>query len=536
MTQRDDDYKDIQNLFQSAFGEEIQPETERRLRNRFVAFRERFEQCTSKTTPYQTVWYGRLAWGVGVVTIAILILTVMPGLFQSPGDRVYAAAAKALQSVDTIHISGWSNTLSSFIGIHSSDIPDVSKPLEIEAWEWIDDGGLFHSYKQGGPYFVREDAERRYEYNADTDTLWIKKPRIELLNKASTASIHLLDALQKFDIQKTNLADREIGGRLCNGLLTEKDVRRKEYWFDKKTNLLMELSFYRLQNGDWKQTTFIQFDYDQAIPQAVQAYVGPEKPRQIHYDRDIDPRFDAWHERLRQLASRYTTQPFPKTMELVPRLNEEIIVAYEYGQMPGIRDYLVRPLQSSLGDYLRRAQYNGTIRVPKKLQDISLNHDLVLQRDIPIQDQTIFILHSLGLEIVENKEERNVWIAHHDGRALKPWKEVKAPVSGEGARALMPGMAHGWNPVALTDLINAFNYWQDDDLSASGTYIVDETELPKLPDPNANREPYAVCCENIYWGGEESKEIAQEWFAKELGITFSEEIRTLATWIVREKE
>lgn len=144
-------------------------------------------------------------------------------------------------------------------------------------------------------------------------------------------------------------------------------------------------------------------------------------------------------------------------MELVPRLNEEIIVAYEYGQMPGIRDYVVRPLQSSLGDYLRRAQYNGTIRVPKELHDISLNHDLVLHRDIPIPDQTKFILQSLGLDIVEKMEERNVWIARHDGRPLKSWKEIKAPVSGDGARALMPGMAHGWNPVALTDLIDAFN-------------------------------------------------------------------------------
>lgn len=119
------------------------------------------------------------------------LLSSIARILQNPSD-----ADEALQSVDTIHISGWSNSLSTFIGVHSSDFPDVSKPMEIEAWEWIDDGGHFHSFKKGRPYIVREEAERRYEYNADTDTLWIKKPRIELLNKVATASVHLLDATQ----------------------------------------------------------------------------------------------------------------------------------------------------------------------------------------------------------------------------------------------------------------------------------------------------------------------------------------------------
>ena len=530
MNQRNNDYKDIQNLFDAAFSDETDPQTERIMRGRLAEFRERFERSEKRSA-----WFGRVSWAGGATLAALVVITAYLVLLQPTGERVYAAAAKALQAVNTVHIAGSSNGLSTFIGVYASDVDDASKPFEIEAWEWLDEDGLFHSYKTGGPFVIHEDSDRRYEYNRDADTLWIKKTDIKLLNKVSVASMQLLESLKKYNIKNSDLGERTIGDRICKGMLTEKDVRRKEYWFDKKTNLPMELTFFRNENGEWNRTTFIQFDYDRPVPKAIQTYIGPKNPKQTHYDWDIAPRFDAWRKRLRELALRYRTEDFPNPMELIPRTSDETIQAYSYGKLPGVREYVVHPIQSSLGDFLRRANYHGTIRVPEEYQDIQLNHDLVLQRDVTMPKQIEFVLNAYDLEIVETQAERSVWIARYDGRSLKSWKEVKAPVSREGARALHPGMASGSNPVAPIDLFNDFNYYQDYDLKAQGVYIIDETGLPQPPDANADRKPYAVCSENVYWGGEESKQIAREWFEKEFGITFTEETRLMKTFVVQKR-
>lgn len=534
MNHQNENDRDIQQLLQRVFPEEVPSHTEQRMKNQFAEFRQRFESSPSKSIAW--LFFSHRLVGSGVVLLGIFIFILSFTLFQSPGANVYAAAFEALQSVRTIQMHGWSDRLATFVGIYASGIADASKPFQIDVWEWFNEEGNYRSYKRGGPYTVREDGDLRYEYNRDTDTLWIKKSNMDLLEKVPLASIRLLKTLNEKKIKKTDLGRKTLGNQICWGLMTEKDAQRREYWFTVDTHLPAALSFYDMKDNEWVQNTSLQFDYDQTVPQSVRTDTGPEKPKQIHYDWDVDPRFESWRQRLRELAAKYQTDPLPDGMELIPRSNQDTYPYYTYGQMPGIDGYSVRPLQTSLGDYLRSQNYYGTISVPQEFQLISLNSDLILKNTIPVPEQTQFILNAVGLEIVDVTEERMVWMARYDGRPLKPWREVKAPVIGEPGQPLKPGMSSGSEPASITDLVNAFNYWLDYDLTANALYIVDETGLPKLPDINANREPIAICALNIYWAGDDSITIARKWFQEEFGITFTEESRSMMSKQVRKKE
>jgi hypothetical protein len=170
------------------------------------------------------------------------------------------------------------------------------------------------------------------------------------------------------------------------------------------------------------------------------------------------------------------------------------------------------------------------------LQKIKLNHDLITHNKYTQRQQVDFVLDALGLEIIEITEQRKVWIAHYDGRPLKPWREVKAPVARNNARATGPGMASTKGAYPMKQLFDNFAYWQDYDLSAKKIIIVDETGMPSEPAEGQSRKSVAVSSQAPYWGGHESIEIARKWFKEQFGVTFTEEIRAITVYEVCKRE
>ncbi len=536
MNHRNDDYKDITQLFDTALDRDLPPEAERQFQQHFSELKARCAETKKSTSPsWRFSW--RLAWSGSAVFVAAFVIIIAVTIFRLPGFHAYAAAMQALQSVHSIHLTGWTENLHSMIGAYSKEWEAKNEPIQFEIWEWRNAKRKYRNYKKGGPFTVVDDSEQQYEYNQETGELYIKKSGDSYLEDIPAIPSKLLESLYRLTITQTDLGERTIDGRLCTGLRLERKTRRKEYWFDKETNLPVEIAFYKPAEGEWQKFTHARFAYNQPIPQKIMIYTGPANPKSTHYDWDIDPELEPWRQNLRQLAARYQDHPLPETMELVQRqTQDDIIRAIINGKMPGIDGYSVYPLPRTLGDYFRPWWRGpGTFRTSQDLRDIQLNHDLVLVQGIGRDQQTDFILDLFGLEIIYTQQERTVWVARYDGRKLKPWKDVKAPVSKDGARALHPGMCSSTGPNTMDFLLSNFNYWQDYDLTANAIFIVNETGLTE---PHANlfdREEYAVSNENPYWGGEKSIELARRWFADEFGVTFTEEKRVIPLFIMQKK-
>ena len=176
------------------------------------------------------------------------------------------------------------------------------------------------------------------------------------------------------------------------------------------------------------------------------------------------------------------------------------------------------------------------LRVPEDLQKIQLNYDFTGKNDHTWWDgSTDLVLDDMRLEIMEVNEPRKVWIAHYDGRPLKPWQEVKAPVARGNARHIEPGMNWRSNPEPMINLFEGFNYFQNYDLNANGIIIIDETGLPTTPVEDQSDESVAVSSESPYWRGDESIEMARKWFEDQFGVTFAEEIRPMTIHVVRRR-
>ena len=146
------------------------------------------------------------------------------------------------------------------------------------------------------------------------------------------------------------------------------------------------------------------------------------------------------------------------------------------------------------------------------------------------------MLDVLDLEIVEVDEQRKVWVAHYDGRSLRPWRQVKAPVMRGDTRHTKPGMDFSSNPHTMKHLLESFAYYQDYDLGADRLIIVDETGLPSESAEGRSEESVAVSSASPYWRGDESIEIAKKWFRENFGVTFNEEIRPVTVHVVRKRE
>jgi hypothetical protein len=482
----------------------------------------------------------KLAAAALIITAAMIAINYFGGSIDGT-SAVYAAAIKALQNVNTVHISGWTTRLRPKHSSVLDEPPPTLKQYPLEIWEWMTENGEYRIYERQGPITSWDDGDRNYEYNEDKDLLYISKSvahivakDLQLFQSVTTR----LNQLKDKGIKVVDLGTRIIGNKRAKGLRVERDNKREDIWLDSQTSLMLESNAYIFEEGQWRQWRHGALTYNQNIPADIRTHVPPDTAK-IEYDWHIAPRFEKWHLHLRKIAAYYQQHPLPETMELLLRQSDEKIDAYSPGRLPDITDTTrlwVLPLQSSLGDFLRtRIKPSGSLRIPEDLQEIKLNHDLITSNKFTQRQRVDFVLDKLGLEIIEITEQRNVWAAHYDGSPLKPWREVKAPVARGDARATGPGMASGWGTYSMKQLFESFAYYQDYGLTANKIIIVDETGLPSEPKEGQSRESVAVSNESPFWGGDESIEIAKKWFKEQFGVTFSEEIRPMTVYVVRKQ-
>jgi len=234
-----------------------------------------------------------------------------------------------------------------------------------------------------------------------------------------------------------------------------------------------------------------------------------------------DPVYASWFKHLNKLADHYDENPLPARMELVPRQEHEEFHAATEG-IPGIDTHEVASLSRSLYAYVY--EWNGElgnlVDMPKELQQVELDHDLIYRKGISLAEQQAFVLKQFGYEVDVVTEPRKVWVAHYDGRPLTPYKEVKAPVRHPGHGPYETGMAVAWGAVSMKNLLDNLMRYQPIELGYR-LKIVDETGIKSTPEQKGNWASVAVSSENPTWSGEGGLEMAREWFEEQFGVTFS---------------
>ena len=479
----------------------------------------------------------KLAAAAMIVIAAMIAINYFGGSIDGT-SAIYAAAMKAMQDVNTVHISGWTTRLRPKYNTVLDEASTTLKQYPLEIWEWMTENGEYRIFDHQGSITEWDDGERNYEYNKDKNLLYISKSGAHRVAKDlrhfQTIITHL-NQLKDKGIEVADLGTRIIGNKQAKGLRIERDNKREDIWLDSQTSLMLESNTYIFEEGQWRQWRHGVLNYDQNVPTDILAYVPPETAK-IEYSWHIAPRFEKWHLHLRKIAAYYQEHPLPETMELLPRKSDEEIHAYSPGRLPEITDTTrlwVLPIQSSLGDFLRtRIKPWGSLRISENLREIELNYDLITSNKFSSRQRVDFVLDKLGLEIIEITENRRVWVAQYDGRPLKPWRQVEAPVTKPPRSPLRPGMDSTSSPHSIKHLFEIFAYWQDLDLNADKIIIIDKTGLPSEPKEGQSRESIAVSSASPFWGGDESIEIAKKWFKEQFGITFTEESRPMTVYIV----
>jgi len=241
------------------------------------------------------------------------------------------------------------------------------------------------------------------------------------------------------------------------------------------------------------------------------------------------PKYKNWERRLGELAEYYKSHPLPERMELLEQESEE-----EYGvrlvKIPGIETHHAEPLRGKLENHLYFYKYpesTGRVRIEGGLGDIELRHDWIYRIGTTQAERIKFLLDQFGLEVVEVNEPRRVWVARHDGRELKDYKEVKAPVpydhSGTRKAGVKTSMSSGG--FDLEYLFRKFMDNQNERTRANGIVIIDKTGITEK-----------VSLEGPCFRGPEALGIARDWFENEMGITFTEEVRTMTTYVIRKRQ
>jgi hypothetical protein len=241
------------------------------------------------------------------------------------------------------------------------------------------------------------------------------------------------------------------------------------------------------------------------------------------------PKYKNWERHLSELAEHYKSNTLPESMELLEHKKKEEYAARML-KMPGIEGYLVELFHGPLKNYA--CFYNwpesvGCLRMENDIPDIELGHDLIYKDGITQQQRIRFLLNQFGMEIVEVNEPRTVWVARHDGRELKDYAQVHAPVPFDASGKIKTGMMSSSAGAGLDFeyLFRNFMYWQNKDYKADCIIIVDET---KITGP--------VSCEGPRWEGPEAPEMARKWFEDEMGVTFTEETRQMKTYVIRTRK
>ncbi|RJP30992.1 MAG: hypothetical protein C4527_08630 [Candidatus Omnitrophota bacterium] len=546
MKNRNENESPVDALIENTLTDDIPPNIRQDLYNQINRFMNGINSEKRPSWTHFREWFAfpRLAWVGSASVVSVIVFVFALLTFDTPGNHAYARVLEALKKVRTVHVTGWTKFPSYSHSTVQDEPLDHSMQYDLDTWEWITKDDHYRFYDRQGPFIRWDDGDRRYEYHEPYDRLYVSESKPRPVGVKFEKIGERLENLNERGTKKTSLGEQILNGRLAKGMRLERSEQKyAEYWLDAETNLPIRSKVFRWREDGWEQTWELTVTYDEEVPDSI-VNDEPPKAKEVLYDSTIDPQFEKWRQRLRELAARYQQKPLPERMELIPRESTDQMDAYSFGKLPGIESHVVEPIQTSLCFYLRRIAWNcippGFLRVSEECKEIELNHDLImnieLARPSGQRERLAFVLDSLGLELVEIREERTIWIAHYDGRPLKPWQEVKAPVIQEITKPLVPGVASGRGTYSLEFLFGSFAYWQDDDLTAKDIVIVDKTGIPSGQRPDGSSdESTAVSSESPYWGGKQSIDLARKWFEQEFGITFTDEIQPMNIFVIRKK-
>ena len=98
----------------------------------------------------------------------------------------------------------------------------------------------------------------------------------------------------------------------------------------------------------------------------------------------------------------------------------------------------------------------------------------------------------------------------------------------------------------MSGLFHDFHWMQNNDYRADHPIIVDQTGLPRPPEWNRDQystfqefkhavdyDQYYVASDSPWFVGDESLQMARDWYQNELGVTFQEEEREVTTHVIR---
>ena len=478
---------------------------------------------------------------------------------------LYARALDALGDAQTVHITGWTTQI---IRKWPLEDPLPNSDLEqhpVDAWYWRDVDGNPRSHERFGPVIQVRDGGTLQEYQEDSDLLFISEGSPKDHLDRFSAIAEYLRALDGDGIEKQELGTRDEGGQTLSGLRVTRHNRTDEFWFDVETDL--PTSFVRSLDEDGTTVGFeLQFSYDEPVPMAVAEYTLPETDNIRHGGRNESVQL-AWRRHVQDIGLHLQDQPLPGPVAILPRGDRRTfsgqwqlmtpdgnyhVVPLDLDQYFGltVKNFINLQVATAYGD---RAY--ETWRIPEELleEEFPLS-DLVYREGTPWQEWVQYALNQNGLEYVDRIEQRTFWIARHDGRELKPWRDIEPPVpyiveGGEVKRGVVrPGIGHQNSPETMHGLFEDFNRIQNNRFAADHPIIVDETGLPRPPkyDPElyANfadfreqvLDEYYVAADSPYFARSESRQMARDWFEEMFGVTFVEETRPITVHSIRRKQ
>ena len=247
----------------------------------------------------------------------------------------------------------------------------------------------------------------------------------------------------------------------------------------------------------------------------------------------------AAEQRLWEISEYYRTHPLPERMELLERPQGQAVHLVGVSNvLPGHEEYTVLPINYAVGQMASAMKYFdkvhpddlNQIRIEAEAAKRELYADLICKSGVVPRERVEFVLGLFGMQlVVEEGEPRSVLVARYDGRPLKDHAEVKAPYrydpKRESKAGMMSSMARpGFSMTGLLEhLVMQQNRGIEND--SQKLVIIDETGIEG-----------PVSIEKAFWPGEEGLRLAKQWFEENFGVTFTEESRSLKTYVVCEKE
>ena len=226
-----------------------------------------------------------------------------------------------------------------------------------------------------------------------------------------------------------------------------------------------------------------------------------------------------WDKYLIELAQYYKANPLePGQMEFRKRAKYNRISNFK---MPELEDYRVYPVGGTLRNYAKYSHYPdslGRVKFDDEIEDVQLQHAIVMNGEVEPEKQRAFVLSQYGLEMVPGEDECTVWIAEYDDRELPDYQtlhELSLRSDQPGGMVSMTGSGMSLESLFFTLMDH------QDIVVENETGLDDKTKMSIMA---------------LNFKGQEGAELAEKWYRDNFGITFRKEQRRMPVWIVRKKK